>query len=388
MRGGRKVDKNHPRFSAYRPVVLIKRRYERFNEETREWETKQEVCSGVIVNEACVLTAQHCLEGEKEKTLSISIHTGTEPNQNEPEAYIKHFLTPKKVPSDFIPPSGGPADMAIDIAVARIEGGRIWGGDSLPSSQLHDAETQIRLAPPTSRTPVQVVGYGIMNSNYNEKTEKWEQVGAGIKRDGDLELISKIDGTNYLIETKPGDENQSAGSGDSGGVLVDVTDNKLLVYGVTGSVNSRVLTKVSRNYYTSVSKHRPWIEKGLNTFQCYDAEAERRKLEDLILAEGKPYKKLSAFLDSNPTFHKAVESQLAKAVNLSAHSNSETFPFLRIRTVRVDKDGDLFLDWFATPTESQEQDSDFFRRNPQHLQTPSSNGTLSIAKRRPAPPPR
>ncbi len=349
IRGGREVD---PKDAVYRPVVALIRTYEVYNEVTKMYEVKRSTCSGTVLNRMCVLTAEHCTAGPGQENLSIEIYDANKLEGATPVA-VEHRTKVR-----------GDKKMENDLALIRMDKA-LPEDQSVFTSNLHDAKKVMMLQDAT----VNIVGYGVFNSNWDPDTKMWTNVGAGTKRDGDMKVAKNIDGKDPLIELAPTIHNHSAAPGDSGGPLITSENGHTTVYGVTGSIDNKVLTNAHTNYYTSVAFHRDWIISSAQKLGCSEADAHKLTLDEFVHKNFNDYASADKDIKSlhsgtrEETWER-LQLHLWNNIDLSNDPNAESYSSLHIKSAKPDRRGNLVIRWEALFSENPGLDADIFRRLP------------------------
>lgn len=302
------------------------------------WSTQQDkkqhptepegICSGTVINQSCVLTAEHCGSDEE----AVGIFLGQTMKDKAPYASVvqKRHLSKERGPKDLM--------------IVKLD-------KALPPSYSLSSTASI---PNRTRTlakgmPVLGVGYGAAAANLDVATETYYPVGMGTKRTGQLEIAS-FDMDSSLITVVPGDNNNLAGPGDSGGPLLTFDlDGNPRVVGVTGTMNKRQLIWADKNGYVSTLKHEQWIQDTLAELGCLDygfsiAEVIRKRFQPFNFVQ-----EFNRFWTSKDNLRERAKlvNDVGEFVRLrQEYPQGNLYKSINITPV-IDRDGSMLLRWEA-----------------------------------------
>lgn len=331
IRGGRTTDDRDP---VFRPVVALVRTFEVRDPLTGKLVEKQSICTGTVINRACVLSAAHCAAGPGERNLSMEVFNGPSIEKMNPVATVRkvEFRNPNL--DKEVEPENDIALLALDTVQDPDR--------SFYNENLHDPERSTLLAD----TTMKIVGYGSVNSNFDVETKEWVHVGAGEKRDGEMKVVGRIDGKQALIALTPIEGNHSAGPGDSGGPLLHVANGQPMIFGVTGYMNAKKMVNTSQNDYISVAFHRKWLLERMKALGCADSDAKAFALRDFLLEKFEDLELASKKLRGR-RMAPADEAKLQDLLLGAAGLGGGPFGHMELGAPTLDANGNLTLPYRA-----------------------------------------
>lgn len=369
VRGGDSLDRDD-----FEQVVTLKRTYEEFNPETKEWEVKTSLCSGSVFNQSCVLFAAHCLSNPSQRTVSQEVYVG-----NSVRGYVTEIGTGNKRKLDVRPlaavvdsVSRSPKSIeelqkvkplteddwkkfvATDIAMVKLDN-PLPAENSFTELNLPNPSTILKGAMGT------VVGSGSYSNVPNEEDGTTKEVGSGTKRSGLVEVTEDISGKQPIISVKAGPKNQLATFGDSGGpFLLNVTANhaKAVVTGVISTLNAEKTMHGTANDIVSTLFHKKWILENLEKFGCVSPAVQ---LTDHVRQEftgvgayQREWQTLKKWLPGEPALMKF--KSLTRDMLVTQGDLSKDFETVALMPLPPNlKTGELRFEWQARYSKDPEQ---------------------------------
>ena len=238
----------------HRSVVALIKHYKKYDNEKQKYVEHYSLCSGIVINESCVLSAGHCVEQPGEITLSTEVFTAAKIGSALPAARVETF---------HVAPKSGQGIFSSDLAILKL------------SKPLHPKYSLYEKNLPTQALSKNMirVGFGHTKITYDANLKEYLGSDNGTRTSSAINVETYTPAESMIVGDPKGDTGLDGDSG--GGLFGKPTDStETMTAGVFSNSNEGLFGNPAgstKNRFVSTVYFRSWILATLKELNCVPA---------------------------------------------------------------------------------------------------------------------